>query len=162
EALAGIRGAKSTAKVKMRTPVERAAVTGPQDVLERVRLAEADLRAAGGVTGELTYAAGAEELSVAAVLAAAAASSYGRAEAPVPAGEPTRLAGAALARVLPVAVLVRPLAVARQVLPVTELVRPLARAGLVQVLPGGELVQLLAAGGLPVRPTLARVCLAGV
>jgi valyl-tRNA synthetase len=71
EALAGIRGAKSTAKVKMRTPVERATVTGPQDVLERVRLAEADLRAAGGVTGELTYAAGAEELSVEAVLAAA-------------------------------------------------------------------------------------------
>jgi valyl-tRNA synthetase len=69
EVLAGIRGAKSTAKVKMRTPVERATVSGPEAVLDRVRLAEADLRAAGGVTGDLDYAPGGTEISVDAVLA---------------------------------------------------------------------------------------------
>jgi valyl-tRNA synthetase len=69
--LAGIRGAKSTAKVKMRTPVERATVTAPDDVLERVRLAESDLRAVGGVTGPLDYTTGTGELHVEAVLAPA-------------------------------------------------------------------------------------------
>jgi valyl-tRNA synthetase len=67
--LAGIRGAKSTAKVKMRTPVARATITAPQDVLDRVRQAEEDLRAAGGVTGALAYAPGAGELRVEAELA---------------------------------------------------------------------------------------------
>lgn len=51
--LAGVRGAKSTAKVGMRTPVEHATVSGPEAALAAVRAAERDLRAAGGITGEL-------------------------------------------------------------------------------------------------------------
>src|SRR4051794_18491734 len=51
--LAGVRGAKSTAKVGMRTPVELATITGPTAALEAVRSAERDLRAVGSITGEL-------------------------------------------------------------------------------------------------------------
>ena len=39
--LAGVRGAKSTAKVGMRTPVERATITGPASALEAIRSAGA-------------------------------------------------------------------------------------------------------------------------
>ncbi len=53
--LAGIRGAKSTAKVGMRTPVEHLTVTGPASALEAVRGAERDLRAVGSITGDLVY-----------------------------------------------------------------------------------------------------------
>lgn len=56
-ALAGLRGAKSTAKVGMRTPVEHATVTGPAAAVEAVREAEADLRAAGRVTGPIDLVA---------------------------------------------------------------------------------------------------------
>jgi valyl-tRNA synthetase len=48
-ALAGLRGAKSQAKVSQRTPVLRAVVQGPQAELERVRAGADDLRAAGRV-----------------------------------------------------------------------------------------------------------------
>ena len=51
--LAGVRGAKSTAKVGMRTPVEQATITGPESALEAIRSAERDLRAAGSITGSL-------------------------------------------------------------------------------------------------------------
>ena len=51
--LAGVRGAKSTAKVGMRTPVEHATVSGPEAALEAVRDAERDLRAVGSITGDL-------------------------------------------------------------------------------------------------------------
>ncbi len=51
--LAGVRGAKSTAKVGMRTPVEEATITGPTAALEAIRSAERDLRAVGSITGEL-------------------------------------------------------------------------------------------------------------
>jgi valyl-tRNA synthetase len=51
--LAGIRGAKSTAKVGMRTPVEQATITGPQGALAAIRSAESDLRAVGSITGGL-------------------------------------------------------------------------------------------------------------
>ncbi|MEO7352531.1 MAG: valine--tRNA ligase, partial [Marmoricola sp.] len=51
--LAGIRGAKSTAKVGMRTPVEHATITGPASALDAIRSAESDLRAVGSITGEL-------------------------------------------------------------------------------------------------------------
>ncbi len=51
--LAGVRGAKSTAKVGMRTPVEHATITGPASALEAIRSAESDLRAVGSITGEL-------------------------------------------------------------------------------------------------------------
>jgi valyl-tRNA synthetase len=47
--LAGIRKAKSEAKTSMRTEVTTATVTGPQDALDRVALAAADLQATGRV-----------------------------------------------------------------------------------------------------------------
>ena len=55
--LAGVRGAKSTAKVGMRTPVEQATITGPTAALEAIRSAERDLRAVGSITGELRLVA---------------------------------------------------------------------------------------------------------
>ncbi len=51
--LAGVRGAKSTAKVGMRTPVEHATVSGPAAALAAIRDAERDLRAVGSITGDL-------------------------------------------------------------------------------------------------------------
>lgn len=48
-ALAGVRRAKSEAKVSMRTPVLVATVTAPAHLLEAVRAGAADLRAAGHV-----------------------------------------------------------------------------------------------------------------
>jgi valyl-tRNA synthetase len=48
-ALAGVRRAKSEAKVGMRADVQSAVLTGPPAALERVRLAEGDLIAAGRI-----------------------------------------------------------------------------------------------------------------
>ncbi len=56
--LAGVRGAKSTAKVGMRTPVEHATITGPAHALDAIRSAESDLRAVGSITGELELVVG--------------------------------------------------------------------------------------------------------
>jgi valyl-tRNA synthetase len=53
--LRGIRGAKSTAKVSMRTELTRATVHGPADALELAERAGEDLRAAGKITGELSF-----------------------------------------------------------------------------------------------------------
>jgi valyl-tRNA synthetase len=70
-ALAGIRGAKSQAKVSMRHEVSAVEFTGPQPLLDAVRLAEADLRRAGRVTAAPTYVASDDaELSVSATVAA--------------------------------------------------------------------------------------------
>jgi valyl-tRNA synthetase len=66
-ALAGVRKAKSEAKLSMRADVASATVRGPQDVLGLVRSAEGDLRGAGRVV-ELAFADGAEELTVDVVL----------------------------------------------------------------------------------------------
>jgi valyl-tRNA synthetase len=53
--LGALRGAKSRAKVSMRTEVSRAEVRGPSAALAHAQHAEADLRAAGRVTGELMF-----------------------------------------------------------------------------------------------------------
>ena len=67
--LAGVRGAKSTAKVGMRTPVERATVTGPVSALDAIRGAEDDLRAVGSITGDFDLIAAEDtEIRVDAVL----------------------------------------------------------------------------------------------
>ncbi|KNX39224.1 valine--tRNA ligase [Luteipulveratus halotolerans] len=62
-ALAGVRKAKSDAKMGMRAEVTAMTLTGPATTLEHVRGAEGDLRAAGKVSG-MTYADG-DELVIA-------------------------------------------------------------------------------------------------
>ncbi|HKJ12215.1 MAG TPA: valine--tRNA ligase [Ornithinimicrobium sp.] len=62
-ALAGLRKAKSEAKVKMRTEVASATVAGPSEDLRWVELAAGDLAAAGKVTGAVSLDQ-AEELAV--------------------------------------------------------------------------------------------------
>lgn len=56
EALAGVRKAKSEAKVGMRAEVASILLAGPADWTDRVRTAETDLRAAGRITGTVDYA----------------------------------------------------------------------------------------------------------
>jgi valyl-tRNA synthetase len=55
DVLSGIRGAKSQAKVKMRTELSAVHVTGPATAVAFAELAAEDLRAAGNVTGELAF-----------------------------------------------------------------------------------------------------------
>ena len=54
-ALVEIRGAKSQAKVSMKTEVTAAHLSGPGRTLDRLRTVDADLRAVGRITGELTW-----------------------------------------------------------------------------------------------------------
>ena len=54
-ALIAIRGAKSSAKVSMKTEVSRAAFSAPTTALDRLRSAETDLRAVGRITGEVVW-----------------------------------------------------------------------------------------------------------
>jgi valyl-tRNA synthetase len=69
-ALAGIRGAKSTAKVSMRTEVSRATVSGPAPELDLVARAAEDLKAVGKIVGDLTFAPNdAQDISVDAEIA---------------------------------------------------------------------------------------------
>lgn len=55
EALMGIRGAKSNAKVSMKTEAAACDFAGEPAVLERLRLADADLAAVGRLTGSVTW-----------------------------------------------------------------------------------------------------------
>ncbi|QXT63814.1 valine--tRNA ligase [Tessaracoccus palaemonis] len=63
-ALIAIRGAKSTAKVSMKTEASRAAFSGPADVLERLGSIEPDLRAVGRLVGEVTWTTSDQPLTV--------------------------------------------------------------------------------------------------
>ncbi|GAB3114709.1 valine--tRNA ligase [Janibacter alkaliphilus] len=60
EALTQVRKAKSDAKVGMRSEITAVTLVAPSATAERVRLAEADLRAAGRLTGSLDHAVGDE------------------------------------------------------------------------------------------------------
>ena len=54
-ALVEIRGAKSQAKVSMKTEASSAEFSGATEQLERLRTIETDLRAVGRLTGSLTW-----------------------------------------------------------------------------------------------------------
>ena len=64
-ALIGIRGAKSQAKVSMKTEATAATFTGLADVLARLQLAEADLRAVGRIIPAIVWVEADAPLSVA-------------------------------------------------------------------------------------------------
>ncbi len=71
DALVGVRGAKSQAKVSMRTELDRIELTGPAESLALVRQAADDLAAVSRLTGELVFteSAAATGLSATAELA---------------------------------------------------------------------------------------------
>ncbi|MGO4957722.1 valine--tRNA ligase [Luteococcus sp. Sow4_B9] len=53
--LIALRGAKSEAKVSMKTEIERAQFCGQQSAIEGLQAAEGDLRAVGRITGEVLW-----------------------------------------------------------------------------------------------------------
>ncbi|HEU4514882.1 MAG TPA: valine--tRNA ligase, partial [Nocardioidaceae bacterium] len=67
--LTGIRGAKSQAKVKMRTALSAVTVTGPAESVALAEQVSEDLRAAGNITGDLTFVECGEEITVDAQIA---------------------------------------------------------------------------------------------
>jgi valyl-tRNA synthetase len=69
-ALVEIRGAKSQAKVSMRTDVEAAAFSGEAGTLHRLQAVEADLRAVGRITGPVSWLEAGGPLEVEVSLAA--------------------------------------------------------------------------------------------
>ena len=68
-ALVEIRGAKSSAKVSMKTEATSADFRGPAEQLERLKTIESDLRAVGRLVGTVTWTATETPLSVALELA---------------------------------------------------------------------------------------------
>ncbi len=64
EVLMGIRGAKSTAKVSMKTEASAAKVTGPQAALDRLTPVLGDLQAVGRIVGAIELEAGEAPLRV--------------------------------------------------------------------------------------------------
>ncbi len=69
DVLTGIRGAKSQAKVKMRAELSAVTVTGPADAIALAEQAADDLRAAGNISGGLTFVEGEGEIAVDAQIA---------------------------------------------------------------------------------------------
>ena len=63
-ALTGIRGAKSAAKTSMKTPVTAMTVVGPAAQIGRLQSVEPDLRAAGRITGPITWLGADEDLRI--------------------------------------------------------------------------------------------------
>jgi valyl-tRNA synthetase len=72
-ALVAVRGAKSTAKVSMKTEASRAVFRGERVTLERLRSVESDLRAVGRLTGEVAWVEADGPLAVEVELVASAA-----------------------------------------------------------------------------------------
>ncbi|MCX6401699.1 MAG: valine--tRNA ligase [Propionibacteriales bacterium] len=70
-ALTGIRGAKSQAKVTMKTPLARVEISGPEKAVRAAELATRDLVAAGKIIGDLVFTVdeSASELKVTAEIA---------------------------------------------------------------------------------------------
>jgi valyl-tRNA synthetase len=69
-ALGGIRGAKSQAKVSMKTQITLAVISGPATLVEAAEAAAQDLRNVGKITGDLVFkATDSNEISVEAELA---------------------------------------------------------------------------------------------
>ena len=68
EVLIGIRGAKSAAKVSMKTEAESASITGPQQALDALTPVLGDLRAVGRIVGEVSTTASEGPLHVEIVL----------------------------------------------------------------------------------------------
>jgi valyl-tRNA synthetase len=56
-ALIAIRGAKSAAKVSMKTEVTLAKFSAPEEAIGRLQSTESDLRAVGRITGDITWTA---------------------------------------------------------------------------------------------------------
>ena len=69
QALVEIRGAKSSAKVSMRTEITKAVFSGPEASLERLKAIESDLRAVGRLVGDIEWNAGGDAIHVEAELA---------------------------------------------------------------------------------------------
>ena len=66
--LIGLRGAKSAAKVSMKTPLASVAVEGPVDQIDRLRAVEDDLRAVGRIASAPDWVPGGVQLTVQAVV----------------------------------------------------------------------------------------------
>ncbi|RXW32204.1 valine--tRNA ligase [Propioniciclava flava] len=66
--LIGLRGAKSAAKVSMKTPLASVTVEGPADQIARLRTAEDDLRAVGRIASATNWVPGGDHLTVTAVV----------------------------------------------------------------------------------------------